>query len=55
MADSITVNPDNSPYQVPSSSVVHDTVTIEPGGMLQFSAATTMTVANLVKNDAESD
>ena len=55
MAESINVSPENSPYQVPSPTAEYDNVTIEPGGLLQFSEATTMMVANLVKDDTETE
>ena len=53
MADNITVNPSNSPYVVPSPSAQYGTVTIDPGGILQFSSPTTMQVDTLVKDTSK--
>lgn len=53
MAEDITVNPGNSPYPVPSPNAQYGTVTIEPGGTLQFSAPTTMQVNVLEKDNSK--
>lgn len=53
MAKDITVNPSNSPYKVPGPTADYGTVTIEPGGVLQFDKETTMTVTTLTKDNSK--
>jgi hypothetical protein len=43
----ITVNAQNSPYQVQGGTVTYSTVTIEAGGYLQLQQQTTLNITTL--------
>lgn len=53
MANDITVDPSNSPYQVPAGVAAYGTVTIEPGGTLLFTAETELDADTLVKDETK--